>query len=48
LFVELNENYEPIEILKISKEEIDNNLSIDKKRLSVSKIKNHTKNIKLL
>ena len=48
LFVELNENYELIEVLKISKEEIDRNLNIDKKRLSVSKIKNYTINISLI
>lgn len=47
LFVELNENYELIEVLKINRDEIEKNLSDDKKRLSVSQIRNKTKNIKI-
>ena len=47
LYLELNEIYQPIEILKISKEEIYNNLCKKRQRLSVSKIK-QTKNISLI
>ncbi|MBD3723703.1 MAG: hypothetical protein IE891_02685 [Flavobacteriaceae bacterium] len=39
LYVELNEYFEPLEILKLDVEEIKNNLEKSYKRLSVSKIK---------
>jgi hypothetical protein len=39
LYVELNENYAPIEILKIEVNELIDNLELNYKRLSVSKIK---------
>lgn len=48
LFIELNNVYEIIDALKIFKEEIDKHICSKRKRLSVSKIKNHTKNISLI
>lgn len=47
LFVELNENYELVEVLKISREEIRKNLFKDDIRTSVSRIKNKAKNSKI-
>lgn len=47
LYVELNEFYEPIQILKIEVNELVNNLEKNYKRLSVSKI-NKINSIKLL
>ena len=47
LFVELSENYELVEVLKISKGEIKKNLNNERKRLSVSQIRNKTQNTKV-
>tara|TARA_R110001592_G_C13188743_1_gene752054 strand:+ start:9424 stop:9849 length:426 start_codon:yes stop_codon:yes gene_type:complete len=47
LFVELNENYELVEVLKINKEEIFNILFKDNNRTSVSRIKSKAKNTKI-
>jgi hypothetical protein len=47
LFLELNEDYELVEVLKISKEEIFNILFKDSIRTSVSRIKSKAKNTKI-
>lgn len=48
LFVELNEYFEPISILKINPSEITKNLDLKGDRLSVRKLKTKTKNEELL
>jgi hypothetical protein len=47
LFVELNEYFEPIEITKISSQEIQKNIDKKGDRLSVRKLKNKTKNVQI-
>tara|TARA_R110002051_G_scaffold325768_1_gene431003 strand:- start:2038 stop:2463 length:426 start_codon:yes stop_codon:yes gene_type:complete len=47
LFIELTENYELVEVLKISRKEIRKNLFKDNIRTSVSRIKNKAKNAKI-
>ncbi len=48
LFVELNEFFEPICILKIDSQEIQRNIDVKGDRLSVSKLKTKTNNLQLL
>ncbi|MBU3010711.1 hypothetical protein KO506_04820 [Polaribacter vadi] len=48
LFVELNEYFEPISILKIDSKEIVENLDKKGDRLSVRKLKTKTENIELI
>ncbi len=47
LYVELNQYFEPICIIKIESSELRNNLEKQKNRLSVGKIKNKIKNTRI-